>query len=332
LNVVDPEPIFRALLGYRAAAVVRAAIELDVFSAIAEGASTVAAVAKSRGGTERSIRILLDAVAVAAPKLLRKKGKGYALTPVSRRYLVASSPAFIGELMPLYGHRRMWDGFHDLPAAVRAGRSVMEKDAHAENQEFWEDFARSTAKASRIKAEKMVRLLGKNPGPMSILDLACGSGMYGATIARAVPGSPLVLFDQENVLAQTRKIVDLPAGHAVNYVAGDLFDLPFRRMFDLVIASHVFHHFNPADCLTLMKKIREAMAPGGRLIIQEFVPDEKRATNEQALMFAVTMLVWTREGDAYRRSDYEKWLKQSGFRKVTFHPQPDPGDFFIATV
>jgi len=64
-------------------------------------------------------------------------------------------------------------------------------------------------------------------------------------------------------------------------------------------------------------------------VIQEFVPDEKRATNAQALMFAVTMLVWTREGDAYCRSDYEKWLKEAGFRRSAFHPQPEPGDFFI---
>jgi len=324
---VNPDPIFQALLGYRAAAVVRAAIELDCFTAIAEGATTAAAVAKSRGGTERSMRILLDAVAVASPKLLRKRGKGYALTPVSRRYLVRSGPAFIGELMPLYGHRKMWDGFYDLPAAVRAGRSVMEKDAHSEGQEFWEDFARATVKAAQVKAGKMVPLLGKNPGPLSILDIACGSGMYGATFARRIPGSNLTLFDQENVLVQTRKIVDVPA----TFVAGDLFRMPFRGMFDLVIASHVFHHFNPADCLALMGKIREALAPGGRLMIQEFIPDEKRARNEQAVMFAVTMLVWTREGDAYLRSDYEKWLKQSGFRKVTFHPQPDPGDVLVAT-
>jgi ubiquinone/menaquinone biosynthesis C-methylase UbiE len=327
LGKVNPEPIFQALLGYRAAAVVRAAIELDCFTAIAEGAPTPAAVARIRGGTERSVRILLDAVAVAAPRLLAKKGKGYALTPVSRRFLVRSSPAYIGQLMPLYGHRRMWEGFYDLPAAVRAGRSVMEKDAHSAGQDFWEDFARATVKASRIKALKMAGLLGKTREPLGILDLACGSGMYGATIARERPGSALSLFDQANVLAQTRKIVDVPA----NFIAGDLFRTPFGGPYDLVLASHVFHHFNPADCRSLMRKIRESLAPRGRLMIQEFVPDEKRSTNEQALMFAVTMLVWTREGDAYCRSDYEKWLNETGFRKVTFHPQPEPGDVLIAT-
>jgi cyclopropane fatty-acyl-phospholipid synthase-like methyltransferase len=324
---VNPEPIFQALLGYRAAGVVRAAIELDCFSAIAEGAPTAAAVARIRGGTERSVRILLDAVAVAAPRLLAKRGKGYALTPVSRRFLVRSSPAYIGQLMPLYGHRRMWEGFYDLPAAVRAGRSVMEKDAHSADQEFWEDFARATARDAARKADRMVRLLGKKPAPSRILDLACGSGMYGATAARRIPGSTLTLFDQPNVLAQTRKLVDVPA----TYLEGDLFRTEFGGPYDLVLASHVFHHFSPGDCRTLMAKIHGALAPGGRLVIQEFVPDEKRSKNEQAILFAVTMLVWTKEGDAYVRSDLEKWLNETGFRKVTYHPQPEPGDVLIAT-
>lgn len=324
---MNPDPIFRALLGYRAAAVVRAAIELDVFTAIEAGDSTVAAIVASRGGTERSVRILLDATAVAAPKLLRKKGKGYALTPVSRQFLVRSSRSFIGQLMPLYGHRQMWDGFYDLPRAVRAGRSVMEKDAHSADQDFWEDFARATARDAERKATRMVDLLGKKPKPARILDIACGSGMYGATFFRLLPGSTLALFDQPNVLVQTKKLVKAPA----TYIEGDLFRTEFGGPYDLVIASHVFHHFNPADCLALMRKIRVALAPRGRLVIQEFVPDEQRSTNEQALMFAVTMLVWTREGDAYCRSDYEKWLKEAGFRKTTFHPQPEPGDFLIAT-
>lgn len=324
---MNAEPILNALLGYRVAAVVRAAIELDCFTAIAEGKTTAEAVAAVRGGTPRSIRILLDAVAAAAPDLLRKKGKGYALTPVSRTYLVKSRPEFIGPLMPLFGHRRMWDAFHGLGSAVRAGSSVIDQNAHSADLDFWEDFARATAKEAAAKAARMVRLLGRTPKPCDILDLACGSGMYGATFARRIPQSTLTLLDQANVLVQTRQLVDLPT----RYVEGDLFRTPFGGPYDLIIASHVLHHFDPAECRTLLRKIARALKPGGRLVIQEFVPDESRSKNVQALIFAVTMLVWTRAGDAYCASDYRKWLRQAGFRRVTFHRQPDPGDVLIAT-
>lgn len=324
---MNAEPIFRALLGYRLAAVVRAAIELDCFSAVAEGKTTAAAVASSRGGTPRSMRILLDAVAASAPELLVKKGMGYALTPVSRTYLVKSRPGYIGPLMPLYGHRRMWDGFYDLGSAVRAGTSVIERNAHSADQEFWEDFARATAKEAAAKASRMLKLIGRTPRPCDILDLACGSGMYGATFARHIPDATLTLLDQANVLVQTRQLVDLPT----RYVEGDLFRTPFGGPYDLIIASHVLHHFDPAECLTLLRKIARALKPGGRLVIQEFIPDERRSKNVQALVFAVTMLVWTRQGDAYCASELRQWLKKAGFRKVSLHRQPDPGDILIAT-
>jgi hypothetical protein len=150
---MDSDPIFQVLLGYRAAATLRAAIELDCFSAIAEGKRTPAQISASRGGSERSIRILLDALAAIAPKILRKAGGHYALTPLSRKFLVRTGREFVGRLMPLYGHPMMWDAFHDLPQAVRSGTSVKEHNAHTPNQPFWEDFARATAEDAVPKAK-----------------------------------------------------------------------------------------------------------------------------------------------------------------------------------
>lgn len=320
---MNPEPIFQALLGYRLAACVRAAVELDYFGAIGAGRRTAKAVAASRGGTERSARMLLDALAASAPALLRKSGGGYALTPVSRKYLLKSSRAYLGDLMPLYGHRHMWEAFYDLPKAVRAGTSVMPTDAHSENQEFWETFARATYRDAIPKARKMIDLLG-GPGAR-VLDLACGSGGYGETFAAA--GADVTLFDQANVLRRTRKLVR----GKVRYRAGDLFKTPFGGPYDVILASHVFHHFDEAACLKLLRKIAGALAPGGRLVIQEFVPDEGRSKRVQPLMFAVTMLVWTRSGDAYRLSDYRRWLRATGFGDIRYHPLAMPGDLILCT-
>ena len=66
-------------------------------------------------------------------------------------------------------------------------------------------------------------------------------------------------------------------------------------------------------------------------MIQELIPDEKRARRAQPLVFAVTMLVWTREGDAYLWSDYRTWLKEAGLRKASYHRLSQPGDVIVAT-
>ncbi len=327
LYPVNPDPIFQMLLGYRGAAVLRAAVELDYFSALAEGKRTAEAIAASRGGTERSARILLDALAAAAPKILRKTGSRYALTPLSKRYLVRTSRESLAPLMPLYGHRLLWDAFYELPGAVKAGTSVQAQNAHTPNQPFWEDFARATVKDAVPKALAMLRLLKKAPTPCEILDVACGSGAYGATFARRIPGAKLTLFDQAYVLATTRKQVEVPA----RYIEGDLFTTPFEGPYDIVLASHVFHHFEPSECAALARKLAGALKPGGRLLIQEFVPDEKRSKKAQPLLFAVTMLVLTRAGDAYLMSDYRKWLTAAGLKKITVHPLNPPGDVILAT-
>ena len=322
---MTPDPIFRVLLGYRAAAALRAAMELDCFSAIARGRRTPAAIARARGGTERSIRILLDAVLASAPGVLRKRGDAYALTPLSKRYLVSGRAQSLLELMPLYGHSTMWNAFRDLPRAVRAGTSVLESDAHSKDQEFWETFATATAREACVKARKLASIVGKLPDNAEVLDVACGSGSYGAEFARR--GARVTLFDQANVLRVTKRLVDEP----VRYLEGDLFRTPFGGPYDLILASHVFHHFDPRECAVLARKLSAALRPGGRLAIQEFVPDEKRSKRLQPLVFAVTMLVWTRAGDAYCASDYRRWLAAAGMRKFKHYPLDLPGDFILAT-
>lgn len=322
---VNPDPIFETLLGYRKSAVLRAAIELDCFSAVASGRRSAAAIAAARGGTERSVRLLLDALASNVPAVLRKRGTGYELTPLSRRFLVRTSPVFIGPLLPLYGHRQLWDAFYDLPAAVRAGTSVMPTNAHTRGQKFWEDFARATAADAVPRARLMRRLLGRLPRGCEVLDLACGSGAYGATFARA--GARVTLFDQKNVLRVTRNLVDVP----VRYVEGDLRKTPFGGPYDVILASHVFHHFDPSECGALARKVAAALKPGGRAMLQEFVPDERRSRKAQPLMFGATMLVWTRAGDAYRVSDYRKWFAAAGLRRLRHFPLDLPGDFLLVS-
>jgi SAM-dependent methyltransferase len=321
---MTPDAIFQALLGYRLSAALRAAVELDYFGALAKGPREAKDVASARGGTARSARMLLDALAAAAPALLGKSGSRYRLTPLSRKYLVPESRSYLGVLMPLYGHRTMWDAFYALPEAVRRGRSVIAADAHAEGQEFWETFARATYRDAIPKARKMLELLGPLSRPSAVIDLACGSGAYGEVFANA--GADVTLFDQAHVLRRARRLVRA----RVRWKAGDLFSTPFGGPYDLALASHVFHHFDERACRRLTRKIAASLKPGGRLLIQEFVPDEARAKKAQPLMFALTMLVWTKAGDAYRFSDYRRWLREAGFGRIRYVPTDMPGDLIFA--
>src|SRR5207247_11370507 len=89
-----PDVFFDAAFAYQRTAALKSAVELDVFTAIGEGADTVAALAKRCGASERGIRILCDYLTIA--RLLTKAGDRYQLTPDSATFLAKMSPAYLG--------------------------------------------------------------------------------------------------------------------------------------------------------------------------------------------------------------------------------------------
>ena len=74
----------------------------------------------------------------------------------------------------------------------------------------------------------------------------------------------------------------------------------------------------------LLRRCRRATAPGGRLVIREFILDESRAIPPRAALFALNMLVATRDGNSYTESEYAAWMREAGYARVErLVPFPD---------
>jgi ubiquinone/menaquinone biosynthesis C-methylase UbiE len=86
--------------------------------------------------------------------------------------------------------------------------------------------------------------------------------------------------------------------------------------FDIVLASNILQAFDSDTNRVILGKIFKALKPGGTLVINDFVPDDNRSKAKTALNFAVYMLIVTQGGDAYIFSEFERWLKDTGFGKV----------------
>src|ERR1700674_2358439 len=93
---VSPEFIFETIHGYQRTAAIKGGIDLDLFTAIGEGNSSAAAIAKRCHASERGIRILADFLVVS--RLLTKSGSTYGLTPDSAAFLDRRSPAYMGSV------------------------------------------------------------------------------------------------------------------------------------------------------------------------------------------------------------------------------------------
>ncbi|MHC4607756.1 MAG: class I SAM-dependent methyltransferase [Planctomycetota bacterium] len=329
--MADNDPIFEILGGYRLSAALWSAMQLGLFTSISKGKKTAEAIASDVGAASRGVRILLDALLIT--RLVTKKGSSYSLSALAKHYLVEGEPDYMGDEAFLHVHPDIWSAFATLAGAARKGGSVVEPNAQSPEQPYWEDFARRTVDAARRSAAKMMEVLriGPGAGPMKVLDVACGSGMYGVAVAEANPDAEVTLQDRADVLAHTRRnVAATDVADRVRYLEGDFFDADLGGPYDLVLISHLLRHFGKQECGKLVKRLAKAMRRGGRFLLQEFVVDDARLRRRRQLQHALMMLAWTEQGETYSFGEIRRLLIRGGFRHVEFHRLGRPAQFVTA--
>ena len=329
---LDPAPILQMLQANQATAVLKTAIDLGIFAALAEEPRTAEAAAAKIHCPPRSTGIILDAMAVLG--LAVRRGTAYELAPLARAFLVPGGPTYLGDTSNIFAGPLLWDAFGKLTEAVRADGSILDKHAETPSNTFWETFARSSAALAFPTAAALADLLAPIAAAkksMRVLDVAAGSGIYGYTQLRA-PGVDVTFLDWPNVLEETRAWgdrlgVDRSRTH---YLPGSVFEADLGGTYDVVIASHLYHHFDPKTCQALTRRLAGALAPGGRLAVHDFVTGAA-LENPGATMFSLVMLVWTRHGKAYAHDDYATWMSEAGLTRPSAHPMPGmPTTWLIA--
>ena len=319
-----PERIFSTLTAYQTTAALRAGIELDVFTAVGEGATSPAALAGKTGASERGARILCDYLTILG-FLSKEKGQ-YSLTQESAVFLNRHSPAYMGSAAQFLNNERSTANFRQLTQAVRKGGTVYADGSNtAPDDEFWVNFARSMAPLAAISAAFIADLSGAGDGkPMKVLDIAASHGMFGIAIARKNPQAQIVALDWPNVLrVAVENAAAAGVGNQLTLLPGSAFDVELGTGYDAVLITNLFHHFDAAGCEKLMRRVHAALKPGGKVFTLEFVPNEDRVTPPLAAAFSVIMLANTDAGDAYTLAEYEKMFRNSGFQKTTLHQLPD---------
>ena len=310
----NPALIFETLNAYQRTAALKAAIELDVFTAIGEGAKTSAALAKRCQAAERGMRILCDYLVIIG--FLTKSGQQYALTNDSAVFLDRRSPACMDSVTGFLTLPEVMESSKDLAAVVRKGGTLMGDKAITDpDNPNWVGFARSMAPMMIPAAEAIAGILKADAGEKwKVLDIAAGHGMFGITLAKHNPNAEIVALDWPRVLEVAAENA-AKAGVAVRHhkIPGSAFDVDFGSGYDLILLTNILHHLDPVMIEMLLRKVRASLAPNGRVVTLEFVPNEDRVTPPTAASFALIMLASTPEGDAYTFSEYDRMFRDAGF-------------------
>ncbi len=307
----SPLSILNALNAYQQTMALRAAIELEVFTHIADGATTASELAQRSNAAERGIRILCDFLTVAG--FLVKSGGVYGLTPESDAFLNKRSPAYIGSVAGFLAHPRHTAHFEDMAAAVRKGGSV-DAGNMGPDDPVWIEFARAMAPIMRIMAGMLAPIVAEQGRPMKVLDIAAGHGLYGIAVAAHNPAAEIVAVDWKNVLdVAVENATQAGVANRYRIIPGSAFEVDFGQAYDVVLLPAFLHHFDPPANVRLLKKIRAAMNPGALLAVLETMPNEDRVSPPMEAKFSMMMLCTTPAGDAYTFRELTQMCREAGF-------------------
>jgi ubiquinone/menaquinone biosynthesis C-methylase UbiE len=306
--------VFQTLNAFQQTAALRAAIELDVFTAIGEGQNTVSQIAQRSNASERGTRILCDNLTILG--FLTKNSTHYALAPDAAMFLDRRSPAYMGSAARFLNAPEMLHAYDHLTEAVRKGGTAMDGDGTVTPENpIWVEFARSMAPLMMMPAQAIAEMVAGG-GPCRVLDIAAGHGLFGVTIAKQNPQAQIVALDWSGVL-EVAKENARKAGVESCYstIAGSAFEADFGSGYDLILLTNFLHHFDIPTCESLLGKVHTALAPGGRAVTLEFVPNDDRISPPEAAFFSMIMLGSTPHGDAYTFAQFDRMFGNAGFAR-----------------
>jgi ubiquinone/menaquinone biosynthesis C-methylase UbiE len=317
--------------GYAPPLILEAALNHRVFDLLDLGPQSARDLAAQSGASVRGLTAILNAL--VGLEFLAKKGDRYALTPESTAFLVSTKPGYHGGF---FRHviRQILPSWMQLTESVRSGRPAIAGNQKRQGQKFFAEFVEGIFPLSYKAAQVLGEHLGipKATSPVSVLDIGAGSGVWGIALAQQSPRVTVRAVDWPDVLKVTNKLARRHGvGDRLRTVAGDLLEAQFGSGHQVATIGHILHSEGRDRSRRLLRKTFRALAPGGTIVISEFVPNDDRTGPPGPLIFAVNMLLHTEVGDTFTFAEMADWLREAGFAKPRLLEAPAPSPLVLAT-
>jgi len=299
----------------------QAGVRLKVFTHLGEDECSAQDISVKAGTETRATGLMLDAL--AAINLLTKREGCYRNTPFSKQFLVENSPAYMGHI--ILHHHHILDGWAQLDQAVTTGKRVNRRHygEDAERRSFLLGMY-NLAKGLAPVIARQIPLEGR----MRLLDLGGGPGTYAIHFCLANPEMKGVIFDKPATEPFARNTVaHYKLSDRIDFIGGDFTaDPPLGGPYDVAWLSHILHSNSMTDCQTCIKQTVSALAPGGMILIHDFILNDGKDGPEFPALFALNMLVGTERGRTYSAGEIITMLEQAGIADISHHPFRAPND------
>ena len=294
--------------GFMASRIILTAVELDLFGVLGEAALNGEELARALSANPRAVEILANAL-VALDLLTKEEGR-FHNSPTSLKYLSSQSVRFRGG--GLHHMANLWRSWDRLTEVVKKGgpSGIPWTD---DTRKF---FVQAMEHLGKGVAPQLAQALDLSK-IKTALDLGGGPGTFAIALAKKQPDLRAVVLDLPYALEISRQAVS-EAGltDRITFKEGDFFKDDLGKDYDLVLMSSLIHSLDVEENLHVLGRVKEALNPGGLLVIRDFLVDESHTQPTQAAIFAVNMLVNTQGGRTYSFKEVSDWLKKLEFENI----------------
>lgn len=319
---LNPDKILAISDSYWQACILHAAVKLDIFTIIGESAISVEKLANVINADVEGLTRLTNAL--TAMKFLHKRDDIFLNSDMSKKYLNKNSEFYLGFI--ILHHHYMTESWTKLDKAVLSGRRV--RTGESFNEKRREAFLMGMYNLAMMTAPDLVKRLELN-GCKSLLDLGGGPGTYAIHFCLQNPGLEAVVFDLPETRPFALKTIEkFGLSDKISFMEGDFTKDELKGTYDVVWMSHILHCEGSGICREMMQKAVNALAPGGLIMIHDFILSDTKDAPLYPTIFSIHMLLGRGEGKSYCIGELEQMLKDAGIsdiRRASFKGPNDSG-------
>ena len=163
---------------------------------------------------------------------------------------------------------------------------------------MWVEFAEKMAPMMGPMAGPLGALvLEGHEGPMRVLDIAAGHGLFGIEIAKQNKQAHVTGLDWAPVLRVALRNAEKAGVHdRYSMLPGSAFEVEFGGPYDAVLLTNFLHHFDKPTCVDCSRRCAKRSSRAGARRRLEFVPNDDRVSPPMPAAFSMTMLTTTAIG------------------------------------
>jgi 2-hydroxy-4-(methylsulfanyl)butanoate S-methyltransferase len=318
MPITDVREISRIAYGFMGSKALFSALNLDLFSRLAGGGKTFEGLVEETGVAANRLRTLL--VALTSVGLIVREGDGYRNAAASERYLVRTAPAYFGDYYRFQIDRQIYPALSHLDSGIAGDTAHLAFDSLAGltgDPGEADAFTRGQHAGSMGAALMLARKLDLG-GAKTLLDVGGGSGAFSIALCQRDPELRATVLDFPNVIAVAERFVkEAKLQDRIAYVHGDAMGASWPSDQDLVLMSYLLSAVAEASIPLLLHKAWNALRPGGRLLIHDFMLDNDETGPALAALWFLQYLSGRIDGISFSAATLAAQLAVHGFEGIS---------------